>query len=240
MLEEMKVLQSSFRFYWNFWTDSQLTKIFKKAEQQFSEFRSNLESSSEVLDTNEINDKYEIMGDSVFSPALNCNKIKLSNLNKRSGFYWVKNECMEKPLRVFCDFNNFDKFSLDYYIYDMKEPEIQKRFLLNGITPTQKEQVISTIREKCGELGLEPLEIKNKEVLNRLLYLIDMYKFIYGKDYEYVFPIGIDYRKDLNVIDDESSSNRDINTQYFSFNKNEGPDILMLMKINLMRSLNCI
>ena len=45
--------------------------------------------------------------------ALNCQKVKEFADYKRNGYYWIKNKCMPKPERVYCDMeSNFPNFYL--------------------------------------------------------------------------------------------------------------------------------
>jgi len=51
------------------------------------------------------------------APGENCLHIKKLEPNALSGFYYIKPDCNEKPLRVFCDFTLFGD---DVYIYIFK------------------------------------------------------------------------------------------------------------------------
>lgn len=49
-------------------------------------------------------------------PSNSCFTIKKLAPFKKSGYYWIKPDCVPNPLRVFCDFDNF-KFGKDLAYY---------------------------------------------------------------------------------------------------------------------------
>ena len=51
------------------------------------------------------------------------------NSNKKSGFYWIQNECMKHSLRFFCDFETAGNAHAYHYI-GRTEPEKNIKFCL--------------------------------------------------------------------------------------------------------------
>jgi len=49
-------------------------------------------------------------------PAKSCFHIKKMTPYKKTGYFWIKPDCVSSPLRVFCDFDNF-KFGKDIAYY---------------------------------------------------------------------------------------------------------------------------
>jgi hypothetical protein len=45
------------------------------------------------------------LGSDSSNPAYNCASILHNNPHKRSGFYWIKSECMLHSLKIYCDFD---------------------------------------------------------------------------------------------------------------------------------------
>jgi hypothetical protein len=83
-----------------------------------------------------------LYGSSIEYVAPNCEIIKNSVTNKKSGYYWIRKECMVSPLRMFCDFENFDA----YYYHG--ETKFQKDLGLKTISS------VKDIKKKCAQIGL--------------------------------------------------------------------------------------
>ena len=225
-----------------------IENLFKKVDDIIAEFKSNLIPFSNLIEPNENPSNKYFRGENFYSPGTDCAEIKHIYPEKRSGYYWIKTECMEKPLRVFCGFDKKTKTAMDYYIVEIKEKDKQDDFKFNNKTPKEKGEIILTIRKKCAELGLEPLEIRNLDVLLRLVYLIKSHRLSYEDNNKYIFPLGINYgsdyfkrlKKSSNSNDSfnssiyiEIDSNYDLqllNGKFFSFNKEDSPNLMDLIK----------
>ena len=59
-------------------------------------------------------------GSSIDHPAKSCAYIREKMSYKSNGFFWIKTLCMNKPMRVFCDFDNFNN---NFYVYIGLAPE---------------------------------------------------------------------------------------------------------------------
>lgn len=122
-------------------------------------------------------------------PANDCAHIIKAFPSKRSGMYWIKNECMSKAQRVYCDFDSFENMGgLDYLIFNDDVP-------IN--TPIRyKFKNHEDLKYKCYELGMEPLEIKNLKTLKNIYNLLKLFK--YDLNSEYIIPIAYDYNCEIS------------------------------------------
>jgi len=138
-----------------------------------------------------------------YFPAMDCANIIKSFPSKRSGMYWIKNECMGKALQVYCDFDSYDKKGgLDYYIFNDNQP-------IN--TPFKKKfKSFLDLRYKCNQLGLEPMEIKNDAMLNKIFNLLKLFK--YDLSTETIIPIAYDYNCDVSKCSNLFKPFNDINS----------------------------
>lgn len=118
------------------------------------------------------------------TPATNCMQIKLINKTALSGYYWIEPECSDAPLRVFCDFA-LHEVAVDIHLY--KAGSTLK-------TPSLKYLHIKTaedVRDECAKVGLVPIEIRNKEMVERIQNIL----VVSGMDINYpnFVPLGYDY-----------------------------------------------
>ena len=106
---------------------------------------------------------------------MSCFKIKKKFTFKKSGYYWIKPECVEIPLRVFCDFENYSYGKDIAYYGNTKGSERQ-------IVVKNKDDAVNL----CSLLGLEYYQFNEKvdNFITVKLYLND---------------IGVDFGKDLMV-----------------------------------------
>lgn len=96
------------------------------------------------------------------NPASNCESIRQHEPLKRNGYYWVKMPCMPEPARVYCDFdNNYPNF----YLYK-GYPYEKKQIMENTDNP-------EGIRKICGEIGLEPAELKSEGAFLKMLEYLE-------------------------------------------------------------------
>jgi hypothetical protein len=83
---------------------------------------------------------------------------------KKSGFYWMRNDCADKTIRVYCDFKTGDGSYYAYYgrVKD-ENPDITGANTYEGI------------HRQCSKLGLYPVEINTEDQLVTVLqYLKDL------------------------------------------------------------------
>jgi hypothetical protein len=137
------------------------------------------------------------------APAKDCLHIRLASPNANSGFNWIKPECAEKPIRVYCDFN-LEGSALDIFIESNDDPEPDPD--LSSVNPENE----LDIREVCAKRGLEPIEIKSGEMLNRIGLILKSngYKLKDGK----VIPIGVDYGCNKEKCSDNFNSFNKVST----------------------------
>lgn len=137
------------------------------------------------------------------APAKDCLHVRLASPNANSGFHWIKPECSEKPIRVYCDFN-LEGSAIDIFIESNDDPEPDPD--LSSINPENE----LDIREACAKRGLEPIEIKSGEMLNRIGLILKSngYKLKDGK----VIPIGVDYECNKEKCSDNFNSFNKVST----------------------------
>lgn len=166
------------------------TKISQKLNglsNTFTDIKNRLKIFSEFL----LNENVRIftLAANEYFPAMDCANIIRSFPSKRSGMYWIKNECMRKALNVYCDFDSYEKNGgLDYFIYNDDMP-------INTPFP-KKFKGYFDLRYSCNKLGMEPMEIKNDLMLNKLFHLLKI--FNYDLESDTVIPIAYDYNCDVS------------------------------------------
>ena len=118
------------------------------------------------------------------SPATDCLALKRINKSIVSGFYYIKPECSKKSLRVFCDFSTL-KGAMDVLIYNNEatEPNPDMSYL--------KIHTVKDIRYQCAKLGLFPIRIASKEVVERLSQILNFVG--YDLNMPIAIPLGFDY-----------------------------------------------
>ena len=160
--------------------------------------------------------KNSTIGASEYFPAIDCAHIIRAFPSKRSGFYWIKNECTPKAIRVYCDFDSYsNKSGLDYLIFNENQLPNSK---LKSI------RKFKDIRLECAKLGLEPIQIKNLKMLKIIYYLL--HKMKYNLNINSIIPLAYDYNCDFakcsglyKSLNDENSS--EINDLLTIFSNNE-------------------
>jgi len=134
------------------------------------------------------NEKLNIffLGTNEAFPATDCAHIIRAFPSKRSGMYWIRNECTPTSMRVFCDFDSYEKKAgLDYIILNNNQP-------IN--TPIPDIKTFKDVRLECAKYGLEPIEIKNSNHLKNIYnLLITQY---YDLNRQAIIPIAYDYSCD--------------------------------------------
>lgn len=175
--------------------------------------------------------KGHTIGVNEFYPSIDCAHIIKSYPSKRSGFYWIKNNCTPRPLRVYCDFDSYQfKAGLDYYIFNGNQ--IPNSFLKNI-------KDFKDIGYTCSSLGLEPIRIKsikNIQTISKVLTSMG-----YSLNLNAIIPLGYDYNCDFakcsglyKSLNDENSS--DINDLLNSFNSADNQIFTknIVFKVNLV------
>lgn len=73
------------------------------------------------------------------------------NKCKRSGYYWIKNECNDQALRVYCDYKTGrGQYYAFYGKFKDLDPDIAGANSYEGI------------HKQCSKLGLYPVEIQTE------------------------------------------------------------------------------
>ena len=67
-----------------------------------------------------------ILGENRDFPANDCYYIRKSYPHKRSGFYWIKNDCFPETLKMYCDFVPNSDEVFDYFIVYDQDKESKK------------------------------------------------------------------------------------------------------------------
>ena len=167
----------------------------------FSDIKNRLKNFSKFLEMESM--KIFTLAANEYFPAMDCAHIIKAFPSKRSGMYWIKNECMPKSLQVFCDFDSYEKKGgLDYYIFNDNQP-------IN--TPFKnKFRGYLDIRYKCNLLGLEPLEIKNDKMINTIYNLLRILKYDLNTDI--IIPLAYDYNCDVSKCANLFKPFNDINS----------------------------
>lgn len=112
-------------------------------------------------------------------PAYSCDAVKYAFPNKRSGFYYIKNECMPKALKLYCNFQkeeqkqNFDNNN-NFIFYDFDD-----FYIVNTREKGDKEESINSINsinKVCNDLGLETKDFKKLNEINLVKLLLSKFK----------------------------------------------------------------
>ena len=117
-------------------------------------------------------------------PALDCLNIKQLVPNAKSGFYWIQNECMKLPLYTYCDYTVYAE-AVDIFIYNDSNPEPNPDLSYLDIKD------FNSIRYQCAKVGLYPIQINNKETLERIYQVLTAKGYSLSKPI--VVPLGYDY-----------------------------------------------
>lgn len=134
-----------------------------------------------------------------------CHVIKTVNPMRKSGFYWIKPRCAPKPLRVFCDFSIEGK-GVSILLFNNNQAP-------NTILETLQIDDIKDVRYQCANIGYEPINLKSKDMMLRLMYLLKTNGWDMGKPL--AIPLGWDYGCPNNMCKEE----------YFSFASEESNEI---------------
>lgn len=142
--------------------------------------------------------QYEPYG-SEDNPALDCFSIKKEHSSAENGFYYIKNECYANVLKVYCDFTSYGT-AIDYYIYG--DPNEDLAYM--------KIQNYDTIRLRCAQKGLFPIEIKNEAMVSTIKTILKEEGFNMSENQ--VVPLGYDYGCDNGQCKGMYKSMNNINT----------------------------
>jgi hypothetical protein len=164
----------------------EIKKKLIKIESDYSSLDSRLYSFENILSATGSN--FYTLATNKFTPAHDCAHIIKTFPSKRSGYYWVQNECMPKPLRVYCDFDSYDKKGgIDYYIFNDNQP-------LNS--RIEKIKNYKDVRLMCNKIGMEPIEVKNYKMLKQIIRLLKDNNYNLNDHSGHFVPIGYDYSCD--------------------------------------------
>ncbi len=95
-----------------------LNSVFEISKFKLKNFESLLKEN--------MNSNNFVISENKYFPAPSCSYIRYAFPHKRSGFYWIKNECFPEPLKMYCDFNTSEDQVMDYYIVYDKEKYTKK------------------------------------------------------------------------------------------------------------------
>lgn len=168
------------------YSNVQYLDYYKKLESSVSTEISSMSESSFNNDSSDLNTLINkpTLGASSSNPADSCIQIKKVLSNSLSGFYYIKNDCMEEAIKLWCDFSIY-KESVDILVYSGNS---------NEQNPNLKEWNIEdykSINYQCAKIGLKPINFKSQEIISRT---IDLIKYLnYNLNIDHVIPIGFDY-----------------------------------------------
>jgi hypothetical protein len=137
------------------------------------------------------------------NPAIDCLSLKRIVPNSLSGFYYIKPSCAPKALRVFCDFTIYGE-AVDIHIFNdnSKVPNPDLSYL--------KIDDFMSIRYQCAKLGMYPIEIQNREMIQRIHNVLSAIG--YDLSQPKGVPLGYDYtcktnkcNKVINSLNDHLS-----------------------------------
>jgi hypothetical protein len=138
------------------------------------------------------------------TPGIDCLSIKKLKKNSLSGWYYIKNECMPKPLLVFCDFT-INEDATDILIFNDEQSEPNPDLNHLGIKD------FNSVRYQCAKLGLTPLQINNANMVSRIYQVLELFGYDLAKPV--AVPLGYDYTCQngkcggiINSLNDKQSS----------------------------------
>ncbi len=112
-----------------------------------------------------------------------CWKIKEIMPFKKSGFYWIRPACGNKPFRVFCDFS-IEKIATTIYVWT-GDTAPNTPIVNVGIDGPKDIQL------NCAKVGLYPIEIKSSGLAERITKYLQM--LTYDLSRPIVYPLGYDW-----------------------------------------------
>lgn len=150
-------------------------------------------------------------------PATDCLNIRKLHRKALSGWYYVKNDCSPKPLRVFCDFTIFGD-AVDIYVYNDGNTEPNPDLSYLNIKD------FNSVRFICSKVGLFPIQVNNKDTVKRIYQVLNTLGYDLSKSV--AVPLGYDYscknghcRGMVNSINDKQTP---VMGSFFSKNKKGG------------------
>jgi hypothetical protein len=136
-------------------------------------------------------------------PGIDCVQIKKLQRNSLSGWYYIKGDCNEKPIKVFCDFTVYGD-AVDFYVFndDNIEPNPDLSYL--------NIKDFKSVRYQCAKHGLHPLQIPNGQVVERVYQILSSMGYDLSKTI--AVPLGYDYscnggkcNKIINSLNDKQT-----------------------------------
>lgn len=200
----------------------EIKKKLIKIESDYSSIDSRLYSFENILSSRGSN--FYTLATNKFTPAHDCAHIIKTFPSKRSGYYWVQNECMPKALRVYCDFDSFDKKGgIDYYIFNDNQPLNSK---------IDKIKNYKDVRLMCNKIGLEPIEVKNYKMLKQIIRLLKENNYNLNDHSGNFAPIGYDYSCDHSTCSKlfrsfNSRKSGDVNDLFSIYKKEMTSNVLL-------------
>ena len=176
----------------------------------------NFESFLSKKNGNEIS----TLGSSMDNALSDCHKIKTINPVVKSGFFWIKPRCSPKAMRVFCDFSLIGK-GVSFLLFNGNQAP-------NTALTSLGLESYKDIRYVCAKMGLEPINVKNKDMMKRIMDLLKIFGWNLGEPF--TIPLGWDY----NCAKDQACSGDSI---IIIYNSSSTIDhiIFLLFHILLMR-----
>lgn len=175
------------------------------------------------------------LGASEFYPSQSCFNIIKTFPSKRSGYYWIQTKCMIRPLKVFCDFDSYsNKKGLDYYIFNNNQS-------INTVIKDIKSQL--DIYSLCASVGLEPLNIKSKEMLFNIYYVLISEGYNLNSDL--IIPVAYDYSCDYSKCSEKfqpftDRSLNSINQMVNEFKSEIGSNVKDVLYNNILNNLDSL
>lgn len=150
-------------------------------------------------------------------PGIDCLSIKKLKKSVASGFFYIKPLCARKPLKVFCDFSIY-KDAVDIHVFNDNSLDSDPDLRYLKI----KDQ--NSVRYQCALLGLHPLQINNKETIERIYQVLTAIGYNLSKPI--AVPLGYDYTctngRCLNIINSINDKQTPMINNFF---KNSGGNL---------------
>ncbi|MCQ2818298.1 MAG: hypothetical protein MJ252_13605, partial [archaeon] len=184
-----------------------------RGNEAFEEIKKNIRNLNKKKDEEETPTHLGQLG-SESNPGESCLALKSAIRGISDGYYYIKPECGEEALRVYCDFSSRGIQAADYYVIGEANQDLSYLGLMD----------INGIRAECGRVGLEPIEIKNGDMITTINNILVFYGFNLAK--QMVVPLGVDYGciNKKNCQNDYRSMNRNNADRIFKYFKKAAND----------------
>ena len=135
-----------------------------------------------------------------------CVHMKILYPKMKSGFYWIKPQCVQKAYKIWCDFSLMKGATVDIMVWSGDRGA-------NSDLSDWKIRNSQDVGFECAKIGLRPLEMKNQRIIARSKNLINYLG--YDMEAAQVIPFGYDFGCDVN----------ECRRQFRSFNNHESVTI---------------